>query len=189
MNSTDQFVDEVYSELEKLYEKDMNMQKGLLGSSPITMIFKYYSDWLANNLALSPKVAANAIYKDVIGVQYRDFQNKKLKKGVQLPGERGFNFIYGSQQEIDQAIRMMTELKNQNPNRYNLILNALEKIKTVSDEVKPAKNIFGKTTNISKQQADIVKMPRLGTLESFFKLNDAQLKKYIAQLNNALKIK
>jgi hypothetical protein len=189
MSNTDQFVDEVYSELEKLYGKDQNMQKGLLGTSPMTTIFKYYSDWLANNLALSPRVAANAIYKDVIGVQYRDFENRKLKKGIQLPGERGFNFIYGSQPEIDKAIQIMTQLKNENPNKYNLILSALEKIKTVSDEVKPAKNIFGKTTNVAKQQTDIVKMPRLGTLETFLKLNDAQLKNYIGQLNRALKIK
>lgn len=188
MSSTDQFVDDVYAELEKLYDKDKNIQKGLLGDEPMKIIFNNYSDWLANNLALTPRVAANAIYKDVIGVQYRDFGNKKLKKGVQLPGERGFNLIYGSQPEINKAIQIMTQLKNQNPNRYNLILNALEKIKTVSDEVKPAKNIFGKTTNVAKQQADVVKMPRLGTLETFLNLNDAQLKNYIGQLNRALKI-
>jgi hypothetical protein len=188
MNSTDQFVDAVYAELEKLYARDQNIQKGLLGNEPMKTIFNNYSDWLANNLALSPRVAANSIYKDVMGVQYRDFGNKKLVKGVQLPGERGFNLIYGSQPEINKGIQLMTQLKNQNPQRYNLILTALEKIKTVSDEVKPAKNIFGKTTNVAKQQADIVKMPRLGTLETFLKMNDAQLKNYLGQLNRALKI-
>jgi hypothetical protein len=150
MNNVDQFVDQVYEELERLYIKDKNIKKSLLGNEPIKKIFDNYDQWLANNISLSPKIAANAIYKDVISIGYIDFVNKKIKKGVQLKGEPSFNLIYGTQKEIDQGYKLLTALKNQNPNKYNLVVTALEKIKEISDQVKPAKNIFGKTTNVAK---------------------------------------
>jgi len=188
MNNTDQYVDAVYAELERLYGKDNNIKKGLLGNEPMKTIFNHYSEWLANNLALSPKVAANAIYKDVIKVGYFNFMNKGLKKGIQLKGEPGFNLIYGSQSEIDEAVKMLTQIKNQDQSRYNLILTALEKVKALSDQVKPAKNIFGgRTTNQAKSAVKSFKLPTYGTLETFLKMSNQQLGSYILQLNKSIK--
>src|SRR5579859_4572408 len=115
MDNTNAFVDQVYLELVGLYGKDKNIKKQLLGREPIKKIFDIYSDWLAQNLALNPKVAANAIYKDVIRVGYLDFANRGLKRGVQLKGQSGFNLIYGTQKEIDAAAQTMNTLKAQNP--------------------------------------------------------------------------
>lgn len=186
MNNVDHFVDEVYAELEKLYNKDKNLKKGLLGNEPLKTIFNHYSEWLANNLAISPKVAANAIYKDVINVGYLDFVNKKLKKGVQLKGEPNFNLIYGSIEEIDRLYKTLTQLQNQNPSRFNLIVSALEKVKEISDQVKPAKNIFGKTTNVAKQNILSFKMPRYATFETFMRMSDSQLKTYLKKLDKSI---
>ena len=44
-----------------------------------------------------------------------------------------FNLIYGTQKEIDQAIKMMAQVKIQDPKKYDLVLLALEKVKEVSD--------------------------------------------------------
>lgn len=188
MNNTDQFVDAVYVELERLYGKDTNIKKGLLGNSPMQTIFNHYSEWLANNLALSPKVAANAIYNDVIKVGYFNFVNKELKKGVQLKGEPGFNLIYGAQPEIDKAIKILTQIKNQDQSKYNLMLVALEKVKELSDQVKPAKNIFGgRTTNQAKSAVKSFKLPTYGTFETFLKMSNQQLGSYILKLNKSIK--
>lgn len=186
MSNTDQFVDEVYAELERLYSKDKSIKKGLLGKEPMKTIFNNYSDWLATNLSMSPKVAANAIYKDVISIGYLDFMNKKLKRGVQLKGEPNYNLIYGTQQEIDQAYNTLRQLEQQNNPKFQLVTTALEKVKTISDQVKPAKNIFGKTTNVAKQQVQSFKMPRFSTLQTFLKMTDQQLKKYISQLDKSI---
>jgi hypothetical protein len=186
MSNTDQFVDAVYAELERLYEKDKNIKKGLLGQEPLKTIFTNYSDWLATNLAMSPKIAANAIYKDVIGIGYIDFMRRKLKRGVQLKNEPNYNFIYGTQQEIDQSYNLLRQLEQQNNQKFQLVTTALEKVKQISDQVKPAKNIFGKTTNVAKQQVQSFKMPRFATLETFLKMNDSQLKTYIKQLDKSI---
>lgn len=187
MSNVDQFVDQVYDELERLYGKDKNFRKGLLGNEPIKKIFDVYADWVAVNTTLSPRVVANTIYKDIIGVGYLDFARRKVKRGTQVNGMPSFNLIYGSQKEIDTAMKLMTQLKNQDPKRYDLILFALEKVKEVSEGIKPAKNIFGKTTNVAKQEVMNLKMPRLATLQTFLKLNDNQIKSYIAKLHNAAK--
>lgn len=189
MSNVDQFVDDVYNELEKLYKRDQNLQKDFLGDQPIARIFDYYSDWLVNNLALSPRVAANAIYKDVQNINYRDFGNRSLKKGVQIKGQAGFNLIYGSQVEIDRAVKLLTQIRNQSEDRYELIVNALEKVKMISDKVKPEKNIFtGKLNTTSIEQNKMLKMPRIGTVETFLKMSDNQLKNYINTLNKSLGI-
>lgn len=188
MSNVDQFVDAVYVELEKLYNKDKNIKKGLLGNEPMKTIFNQYSDWLANNLALSPKVAANAIYRDVARIGYFNFNDKQLKKGVQLKGESGFNLIYGTQEEIDRAYRILTEIKNKDQSRYGLIVTALEKVKQISDQVKPAKNLFGgRTTNVAKQTVKSFKLPRFGTLETFLNMSNQQLGSYVSQLDKSIK--
>jgi hypothetical protein len=184
-NQVDQFVDQVYDELERLYAKDKNFKKGLLGNEPIKKMFDIYGDWLAVNVSLSPKVAANTIYKDAIGVGYLDFAQRKIKRGVQIQGMPSFNLIYGTQKEIDQAMKMMAQVKIEDPKKYDLVLLALEKVKEVSDGVKPAKNIFGKTTNVAKQQVMNLKMPKLSTLETFLKLSENQLRSYVAKLHVA----
>lgn len=185
-NATDQFVDSVYDALEKLYEKDKNFQKHLLGNEPIKKLFDVYSDWLANNLAISPKVAANTIYRDAIGVGYMDFTRRKIKRGVSLKGEIPFNLIYGTQKEIDQAIKLMTNLKNENPNKYELVLTALEKIKEMNDNIKPVKNIFGKTTNVSKLSVAPLKMPQINSLLGLLKMDEKQIQAYLNKFNSAL---
>lgn len=186
MYNVDQFVDAVYDELEKLYTKDKNYQKRLLGNTPMKKIFDNYADWLAYNSGLSPKVAANAIYKDVIRVGYIDFVNKGLKKNVQLKGETGFSLIFGNAKEIDYGYKLMTDLKNKDQAKYNLVLTALEKVKQISDTVKPAKNIFGKTTNVAKQDIQQFKLPKLTTLQTFLKMNNNQLSQYIKQLDASI---
>jgi len=186
MDNTNAFVDQVYLELVGLYGKDKNIKKQLLGREPIKKIFDIYSDWLAQNLALNPKVAANAIYKDVIRVGYLDFANRGLKRGVQLKGQSGFNLIYGTQKEIDAAAQTMNTLKAQNPVKYSLMITALQKIKELSDRAKPAKNIFGKTTNVAKQAVAPLKMPTYGTFNLLMKMNEKQLQAYIAKFGKAL---
>jgi hypothetical protein len=179
----DAWVDKVYEELEDLYSRDKNYKKYLLGNYPMKKIFDEYADWLAVNSTLSPRVAANTLYKDVIGVGYFDFARKKVKRGYQLLGIPSFNLIYGTQKEIDQANQILNQLKANDPKRYDLIKFALEKTKEVSDTVTPAKNIFGKTTNIAKQQT--IKMPRLATLQSFMSMNDNQIRSYVAKFHKA----
>lgn len=186
MGNTNAFVDQVYLELVGLYGKDKNIKKQLLGREPIKKIFDIYSDWLAQNLALNPKVAANAIYKDVIRVGYLDFANRTLKKGVQLKGQPGFNLIFGTQKEIDAANQTMAMLKNQNEVKYSLMITALQKIKELSDRAKPAKNIFGKTTNVAKQAVAPLKMPTYATFNLLMKMNEKQLQSYIAKFNKSL---
>lgn len=186
MDNTNEFVDKVFLELVGLYGKDKNIKKQLLGRQPITKLFDMYSDWLAQNLALNPKVAANAIYKDVIRVGYLDFANRALKRGVQLKGQTGFNLIYGTQKEIDAAAQTLNSLKIQNQQKYSLLITALQKIKELSDRAKPAKNIFGKTTNIAKQAVAPLKMPTYATFNLLMKMNEKQLQAYIAKFTKSL---
>ena len=187
MNS-DQFVDSVYDEISDLFEKDNNIKKNNLGNNPIVKIFDIYSDWIANNMGVSPTVAANAIYKDVKNVGYLNFEGRKLKRGVQLKGELGFNQIYGTQKEIDQATTLLTDLKQKNPKKYELVVTALDKIKSIANTIKPEKNIFGgKTTNIAKQYVSAQhQMPRYGTLQTLLKLNEKQLGDYIRKFNKVV---
>lgn len=187
MSNIDQWVDQVYVELEDLFARDKNYGKYMLGNYPMKRIFDVYSDWLSVNSTLSPRVAANTVYKDIQGVGYYDFNRRKIKKGIQVHGMPSFNVVYGTQKEIDEANRLLGQLKNQDAKRYDLIMFALEKIKDVSDTVKPAKNIYGKTTNLAKQEA--VKMPRLGTLLTFLKMNDLQIRSYIAKFHKTVQPK
>jgi len=186
MSKVNSFVDAVYDHLEALYNKDKNYRKTMLGNEPIKRIFDNYSDWLSTNLALSPKVAANAIYKDLIGINYFDFPNKKLKPGVAINNTPSFDGIYGTPQEIKKAKGILAQLQQENPKKYNLVLKCLQKVKTVSDTVKPAKNLFGKTTNVAKQDVASFKMPKLSTLETFMKMSEPQLMQYIGQLDNTI---
>lgn len=176
----DQFVDAVYDELEILYNKDKNYSKATLGNDPILKLFEIYSDWLANNLALSPKVAAHTIYRDAQGVNYRDFGNRKIKRGVQLKNQPNFNMIYGTQQEIDAAKQALDNLKIKNPQKHDLIVELLGLIKNYADQIKPEKNIFGgRTTNLAKQDVSAQQqMPRYGTLNVLMKMNVKQLTDY-----------
>ncbi len=186
-NDVDLFVDQVYDELERLYGKDRNYQKGLLGNEPMKKIFDIYGDWLAVNTMISPKVAANTIYRDVIKVGYLDFARRQIKRGVQVQGMPSFNVIYGTQKEIDQASKILAQLKTQNPQKFDTVMLALQKVKEVSDGVKPSPNIFGKATNLAKQQAVTMKLPKLATLNTFMSMNDGQLRSYVGKLHNAAK--
>lgn len=179
MNS-DQFVDAVYDELESLYNKDKDHTKASLGNDPILKLFEIYSDWLANNLALSPKVAAHAIYRDAQEVKFRDFGNRKIKRGVQLKNQPNFNMIYGTQQEIDATNRALNDLKIKNVEKHNLIVELLGLIKNYADQIKPEKNLFGgRTTNIAKQDVSTQQhMPRFGTFNVLLKMNVKQLTDY-----------
>jgi len=186
MSNVDKFVDAVYDHLEHLYKRDKNYRKMMLGNEPIKKIFQYYSDWLATNRGLSPKVAANSIYKDIIGVNYFDFANRKLKPGVMINNIPSFDMIYGTPQEIKKAKGIMAQLQQENPKKYNLVLKCLQKVRTISDSVKPAKNLFGRTTNVAKQDIASFKMPKLSTLETFLKMSDSQLMQYIGQLEQTI---
>jgi hypothetical protein len=186
MNNTDSFVDAVYDSLEKLYQKDKNFQKNLLGNEPILKLFDVYSDWLAYNLSLNPKVAANTIYKDAIGVGYMNFANRKIKKGAQINKQKNFNLIYGSEQEINEAIKLMSMLKQKNSQKYYLVIDALEKIKEMNDYVKPAKNIFGKTTNLAKSNIQPLKMPQINSLKGLLKMDNPEIQQYINKFDAAL---
>lgn len=186
MSNIDQFVDEVYDDLKSLYNRDTNFQKNLLGRDPMKKLFDIYSDWLAYNSSLSPKIAANIIYKDAMSVGYLDFANRKIKKGVQIHKQSGFNLIYGNQKEIDEAVKIMTQLKQKNPQKYELVMTALEKMKSVSDKIKPKKNPLGKTTNISKQAIAPMKQPTLLSLKSFVNDDEKKIKDYIQRMDGAL---
>lgn len=186
-NEQAQFVDSVYDELSKLFNKDKNPKKSLLGNDPILTIFDQYSDWLVNNFSLSPKVAANEIYKDVIAVQYYQFGNKRLKRGVQLKNKPSFNTIYGSQKEIDEANKILKDLEAKNPKKHQLVVTALTKIKQMADKVKPEKNLFGKTKNVAKQNvATLQQMPRFGTLKTLISKNEKELTDYINKFTTSL---
>lgn len=182
--NNDQFVDGVYDELENLFNKDQNLNKNTLGTDPILKIFDIYSDWLANNLALSPKVAANTIYKDTQAVNYLDFDNRKIKRGVQIKGEPNFNMIYGSQKEIDIVRKTLDKLKIDNPEKHDLIVKLLGLIKGYADKVKPDKNLYGgKITNLAKMDVSPEQhMPRYGTFNVLLKMNTKQLTDYIGKM-------
>lgn len=182
MNS-DQFVDGVHDELERLFNKDQNPDKNILGTDPILKIFDIYSDWLANNLALSPKVAANTIYKDTQGVGYLDFDRRKIKRGAQIKGEPNFNMIYGSQKEIDTVRQTLDVLKSKNPEKHDLIVKLLGLIKGYADKIKPEKNLYGgKTTNLAKMDVSPEQhMPRYGTFNVLLKMNTKQLTDYMSK--------
>lgn len=185
-DAINQFVDEVYDDLKSLYDKDRNFQKNLLGREPIKKLFDIYSDWIAYNSSLSPKIVANAIYKDAMGVGYLDFANRKIKKGVQLNKQFGFNLIYGTQKEIDEAMKIMVQLKEKNPEKYDLVLTALEKIKHLSDRIKPAKNPLGKTTNIAKQAVQPMRLPTLISLKSLVKDDNKIISDFIKRADAGL---
>jgi hypothetical protein len=186
MSNTDNFVDAVYDSLEKLYEKDTNFQKQLLGNEPIVKLFDVYSDWLAFNQSLNPKIAANTIYKDAIRVGYMDFGNRKLKKNTKIDKQQNFNLIYGSEQDINEAIKLMTILKQKNIEKYYVVLEALEKIKEMNDYVKPSKNIFGKTTNAAKLNVAPLKMPQINSLKGLLNMDIPEILEYINKFDNAL---
>lgn len=185
-NNPDAFVDAVYDAIETLYKKDKNVKKQMLGGSPAAKLIGVYSDWLANNLGLSPRLAANSIYRDTMRVGYLDFPNRALKKGVQLKNEPGLNLIYGDQKQIDQANKTMQQIQANDPTRHQILLTALQKVKQLSDTVKPAKNIFGKTTAQAKKNITNFKMPTMQTFLLFQKMSNQQLNDYIKKIQKAL---
>ncbi len=184
MNDFNKWFDQLYIEIENLYRRDKNFKKYNLGNNPMDKIFDEYADWIALRTTLSPKVAANKIYKNLIDINYVDF-NRKLKRNSPMDNDTipAFSLIYGTPKEIDQSTKILSQLQQQDPKRYDLIVFALEKVKEVSDKVQPSKNIFGKTTGSSIKTSNSLKMPRLGTLQSFLNMNDDQIKSYVAKFH------
>jgi len=187
MDNVDQFVDGVYDELTKLFEKDKDAKKHLLGNDPLAKLFDNYSDWLANNASLSPSVAAHAIYRDVKGIGYIDFEKRKLKRGVNLAGETGFNIIYGTQKEIDAAQKLLNDLKEKDGDKYQVLIEVLTTLKQMSDNIKPQKNIYGgKVTNQSKETIKQFKQPTFSALNGALKMSVQELQAYLAKMKKLI---
>lgn len=188
-NIDEEFVNELFDELVDLYEKDKNVNKKLLGSEPVMKIIENYSDWLIYNMSESPKVVANELYRDVKNIRYTNFGAKGLKKGVAPKSHKNFNLIYGNEKQIDDVYKKMNQLKETDPNKYELTTNVLQKIKELSDFIKPEKNIFGKTTNIAKKNVDSFKQPNHNTFMGLIKYDSKQLNTYLQQINSIIEKK
>lgn len=183
MDNVDKFVNELYDELLSLYKKDKNVNKKLLGSEPINRVIDNYVDWIVKNMGQSPKITANDIYHDLKNIRYTNFNARQLRGDVSSKKHKNFNLIYGNIKQIDDAIILMDQLKNTDPDKHALVTTALEKIKELSDYIKPEKNIFGKTTNIAKKNIETFKQPNNNTFMGLLKYNTKELTEYIRQIN------
>lgn len=169
MVGRDEWVDAIVDELEKLYAKDTDHRKALLGKDYIRTIFDHYSNWIAKNQNLNAIQVARSIFKDLKSIGYYDYQNQKLNAKGQHQ-DSYFDLIYGSIKEINEAYAQLTKLKATNPKKYNLVVSCLEMIKGISD-----KSAMTKFSGAKLVKAGIIKSPTFSTFSMLMKMNEKQL--------------
>lgn len=169
MVGRDEWVDQIVDELEKLYAKDTDHRKALLGHDYIRTIFDHYSDWIAKNQNLNAVQVARSIFKDLKGIGYYDYQNQKLNAKGQHQ-DSYFDLIYGSIKEINEVYNELAKLKSINQKKYDLVVACLQMIKGISD-----KSTTTKFSGAKLVKTGAIKSPTIVTFNMLMKMNEKQL--------------